>query len=431
MHQRLIGIAVFALALCVFAPGHFSFLPVYAATEEELKEQIQDRTSRISEIEAEIAKLEKDLSVTTKEKQTLQSNIKSLDISRQKVSSSINLTQTRISKTDLEIEQLAGSISETGSKIQRQRGAVLLSLAALSDLEDGGLAVAIFSGEDLGSFFASAASMASLREALRAQVQELSGLKAELQVDKSSAEGKRAQLAALKKDLADQKYLLDQNRKEKDGLLKTTKSKEANYQKLLEEKRALKMEFEAALREFESQLNLTIDPNSIPKYGSGVLSWPVDSVRITQNFGNTAFSTANPQVYSGRGHNGIDLGVPSGSKIKSARTGVIKGTGDTDLTCPNASYGKWVLVEHDNGLTSLYAHLSYIKVAKGDSVATGDLLGYSGNTGYSTGPHLHFTVYATQGVQIRSFPSQSCRGKNYNMPVADTKAYLNPLSYLP
>lgn len=423
---------IFLVALLAVAAVHAApHLSALAATEEELKAQIDDRAKRITDLEAEIAKIETDLNATTKEKQTLQSTIKTIDLSRTKVSTNINLTQTKIQKTDLEISGLAEDISDTDTKIRRQRTAIYSSLSALSELEDGGLAVSIFSGEDLSTFFAAAASMATLRDSLRDQVAELSGLKVDLQESKSSAEQKRSQLAALKADLADQKYLLDQNRKEKDALLATTKNKEANYQKLLEEKRALKMEFEADLREFENRLNLTIDPNSIPKYGSGVLKWPVDKVVITQNFGNTAFSTQNPQIYSGRGHNGIDLGIATGNKIRAARGGTIKGTGDTDVTCPNASYGKWVLVEHDNGLSTLYAHLSYIRVGKGSTVETGEVLGYSGNTGYSTGPHLHFTVYATQGVEIRSFASQSCKGKSYTMPVADTKAYLNPLSYLP
>jgi murein DD-endopeptidase MepM/ murein hydrolase activator NlpD len=87
------------------------------------------------------------------------------------------------------------------------------------------------------------------------------------------------------------------------------------------------------------------------------------------------------------------------------------------------------MVKHSNGLSTLYAHLSLQSVKVGDEVDTGQLLGYSGNTGYSTGPHLHFGVYASQGVKVSYLPgSANCR--NVLMPLADPKAYLNPLSFL-
>jgi murein DD-endopeptidase MepM/ murein hydrolase activator NlpD len=115
--------------------------------------------------------------------------------------------------------------------------------------------------------------------------------------------------------------------------------------------------------------------------------------------------------------------------VRAALAGTVKGVGNTDSVCPGASYGKWALIEHENGLSTLYAHFSLIKVSAGQTVNTGEIIGYSGDTGYATGPHLHFTVYATQGVRIMQRKSAVCRG-SYMMPVADLKAYLNPLSYL-
>jgi murein DD-endopeptidase MepM/ murein hydrolase activator NlpD len=181
---------------------------------------------------------------------------------------------------------------------------------------------------------------------------------------------------------------------------------------------------------FESELQFQIDPNSYPKTGKGILKWPLDKVKISQYFGKTSFALANPQVYNGSGHNGIDLAINVGTPIKVSLSGVVKGFGNTDTACPGTSYGKWILVEHSNGLSTLYAHLSAFEVNDvGQEVSTGQVIGYSGNTGYSTGPHLHFTVYATQGVKIMSRKSKVCSG-TYTMPVADLRAYLNPLVYL-
>ena len=88
----------------------------------------------------------------------------------------------------------------------------------------------------------------------------------------------------------------------------------------------------------------------------------------------------------------------------------------------------WVLVRHGNGLTTLYAHLSSISVSKGQSVLTGQLLGHSGNTGYATGPHLHFTVYASDAVQFKQYTCRS--GPTVTVPISAYSAYLNPMDYL-
>jgi murein DD-endopeptidase MepM/ murein hydrolase activator NlpD len=200
--------------------------------------------------------------------------------------------------------------------------------------------------------------------------------------------------------------------------------------------------------ELESQLRIIIDPSSIPPYGKGILRWPFSNNQmqgctaykkslgnincITQYFGNTPFATKNPQVYSGGGHNGVDFRSSIGTKIQAALTGTIMGTGNTDSQRGCYSYGKWILVKHNNGLSTLYAHLSYISVRKGQNVSTGDVIGFSGNTGYSTGPHLHFTVYASQGVEIKRLGDvkKITNCGNVSIPIAPLDAYLNPLSYL-
>ena len=114
----------------------------------------------------------------------------------------------------------------------------------------------------------------------------------------------------------------------------------------------------------------------------------------------------------------------------ASKEGVVAGVGNTDQSCNGVSYGKWALIKHTNNLSTLYAHLSIIKVSGGQQVETGQLVGYSGDTGYATGPHLHFGVFASEGIEIKSYKSKIC-GTNMILPVkTKNNAYLNPLSYL-
>jgi len=140
------------------------------------------------------------------------------------------------------------------------------------------------------------------------------------------------------------------------------------------------------------------------------------------------------QIYNGGGHNAIDIAAPIGTPVHAALTGIILATGNTDLNPGCYSFGKWIMVRHANGLSTLYAHLSAIYVSAGQAVATGEVMGLSGMTGYATGPHIHFGVYATEGTRIstlgafRGGKGGAC--SNAVMPVATKDAYLNPLSYL-
>jgi len=254
---------------------------------------------------------------------------------------------------------------------------------------------------------------------------------------------------SLQNDLASQKRSVDASKAAQQQLLSQTKNQEINYQKLIAQKQAAEKSFEQELLNLQGQLNLIVNPNLLPKVGSGVLSWPFSNsfmlgctrlknrlgnpFCITQYFGNTAFATANPQIYKGKGHNAIDIAAPIGTPVQAALGGIVLDTGNTDLVRGCYSFGKWIMVVHGNGLSTIYSHLSTIDVSKGQSVRAGQVIGLSGMTGYATGPHIHFGVYATEGTQImtlRQFKGATIGCADAKMPVATLPAYLNPLSYL-
>jgi murein DD-endopeptidase MepM/ murein hydrolase activator NlpD len=89
------------------------------------------------------------------------------------------------------------------------------------------------------------------------------------------------------------------------------------------------------------------------------------------------------------GYNSVDFGAPTGTSVLASASGTVIISKPSGY---NGGYGQYVVIEHDNGTQTLYAHLSKVLVTVGDSVAKGQKIALSGNTGRSTGPHLHFEV---------------------------------------
>ena len=153
---------------------------------------------------------------------------------------------------------------------------------------------------------------------------------------------------------------------------------------------------------------------------------PLDEIYVTQEFG----AKTGPHRTYVNGHSGTDFRARTPVKVYAMADGVVVGAGNTDLSCPGASFGQWVLLQYDNGLSSTFAHLSLIKVEKGQKVKRGDVVAYTGSSGRVTGPHLHLSLYVAGAVKVESLPSVACPGHILTQPLAPINAYLDPMYYI-
>lgn len=419
-----------------------------ALAADDIQSQIDAYDEKIKAIEEEISTFQNQLNILGTQKQTLQSTIKTIDTSRAQTTSQINATQSKISASDLKLKQLSGEITQTEYEIELDRQILGQSIREIAEADTTSLSERIFSSASLGDLWAAVDSNMALNEALKKHTQKLSEEKEELSEQKSAEDKTKLSLTDLKTKLANEKKQLDIAVAEKNKLLAQTKNQETVYQDLITKKRAEQKAFESALNALEASLT-SVGSVGIPAIGTGVLAWPFsvefmatcrgkasalgNNYCITQYFGNTSFSTANPQIYNGSGHNAIDIGVPTGTPVQSAASGTVLGIGNTDAVPGCYSFGKWVVVKHPNGLATLYSHLSSINVSSGQTVSMGQVIGNAGMTGYATGPHLHFGVYVASGIQIMTlgdYRGATSPCSRATMPVAPKDAYLNPMSYL-
>lgn len=416
---------------CILLSFPLSVGFVSAQTAEQLKSNLDELSAQIKALDDEIKAYNSKINQTQGEAKTLKSALNKLEVRRTGLAKDISYTKLRITQAEQNISFTQGKIKNTESTLEKTKRELAQSLRSLVQHEKT-LPLFVSTLAD-GSHLSDALDITKRGEefssAVNQKTRSLVDVKTTLSIQKASYEQHKNVLVTLNKTLTGQKEIVDQTSKDKNSLLSQTKNKESAYQQLLAERKKKKGELAAEMLDVEAKLQTIVDPSKIPKYGKGILKYPLDNIIVTQYFGNTPFSSKNPQVYNGSGHNGIDFGIKVGTSILSAAEGTVLGTGDTDTACNGVSYGKWVLVKHNNGLSTLYAHLSVIQVKEGDALRSRQQVGLSGNTGYSTGPHLHFTVYASDAVQITNYVSKVC-GTNMRMPIAPRAGYLNPLSYL-
>jgi murein DD-endopeptidase MepM/ murein hydrolase activator NlpD len=136
----------------------------------------------------------------------------------------------------------------------------------------------------------------------------------------------------------------------------------------------------ASMPQLAQALPEPLDTNALPAQQRWRM--PLDNVRVSSFFGARRGRHA---------HEGIDFSVPSGTLVTATDGGTV--VASADQYGGDRKYGNVVVIEHDNGLRSLYAHLNQRDVSVGDVVSAGERIGLSGSTGHSTGPHLHLEAW--------------------------------------
>jgi murein DD-endopeptidase MepM/ murein hydrolase activator NlpD len=411
----LVGV-VLNLLLGLFVFGR----PIFAQTTA------QSTNAEIAKLEAEIASYKNELAKTQAAGNTLANAVKEIDLNQKKIEADMKLIEQKITKTNLEIGQLGNQIDDKKDTINGLVAAVRDGARRLDEADHTSFLMYLVREESMSDAWREFDAIRTIASHLNDNINNLSEAKVDLEVKKTDTEAEKKEIVALKKDLETQKKIIVANKNEKERLLKATKNEEGSYKKMIAESEKKKEQFEAELRKVEEGLNYTVNIKNLP---TGIaFAWPLEKIIITQKFGITASSG---RLYKSGSHSGVDFGAAIGTPVYAMADGTVEGTGDTDIQCPRVSYGRFILIKYTNGLASTYGHLSVISTSTGQTVKKGQLVGYTGNTGYSTGPHLHVSVYDRDAVNLKTLPSISCKGKILTQPIAATNAYLDPLKYLP
>ncbi len=399
----------------------------------DLQIQIENAQAERSRLFEEQKKIQAEIDKTYSQGQSLKSTISELESSKKKLDHDLKITQSNINAANLTVQKVSLTMVEKEKQIGIHRVALGNLIHKLSENETDSLLAKLLTYKSISDIWQDTESIKDIQNNLNAEIDALRASRTELEKQKAEREAQKERLSGFKSELSGQKSAISTTQGAKAKLLAQTQSQEAVYKKLLADNIARQKEFEAALYAYESQIRMTIDKTKLPDENPNVLVWPLSNISISQRFGVTADSG---RLYSSGSHNGVDFRAPTGTALKSVASGVIEGLGNTDSQRGCYSYGRWVLIRHNNGLSSMYAHMSSTIVTAGQSVTTGQVIGYSGGapgangSGYSTGPHLHLGLFASEGVKIAPY-SSSINCKGVSIPLADPRAYLDALAYLP
>ena len=221
-----------------------------------------------------------------------------------------------------------------------------------------------------------------LEKSYRESVAELKAVKAEYEEAKAEMESSKKELEALKvqqeKDIAEAAAVIS-------SLQSDISSNSSFLSQLSAQEKALQAEINKKVNELNEQQKPNNGNNGSSVVGNGNLVWPSYCTYITSRQG----PRIHPVTGEFKNHGGTDIGASYGTAIWAADSGTVVRSSDGW----NGGWGNYVMIDHGNGMQTLYAHMSSRAVSVGQTVSRGQVIGYVGSTGMSTGAHLHFEMY--------------------------------------
>lgn len=383
----------------------------------EQKKELEKKQDQIDEINAKIKAYKQIIDLKTKQGATLADQIASLEAQAGKLELEIKVNKEKITSLEEDIVALTARITEKETLINSQRE--ILSELMRSYYSDyaGGAGTLVFSSDETLQYLNKESWTNEVSDKVSELLNSLKILRESLTEERKTLEAKKNEADTIHAQLAERDEYLESAKDTKATLLAKTQAEATKYDNLVDDLQRQREDIESEIENLEAGKLGELNLKDMPSFKKGLLSYPVKKVVITQSYGRTKFSK---RAYKSGMHNGIDFGAPTGTPIYAPLDGKIIGVGNAG----KYAYGKWIAIDHGNGIVTLYGHLSSQSVSKGEKVKTGEKIGAMGSTGFSTGPHLHFSVFSAKTFELVKSKTVS----NVWIPIGAT---VNPKNYLP
>ncbi len=371
---RLCGLALTA-AVAVSLLPEAVVVPASAVTQAEIdamKEEANSLKQQQEEIQDQLDSLAADRENAMARKTLLEQQINA-------TRAEINTIAAQIAKYDELIAQKQTELDEAEAEEQAQYELFCERVRYMEEQGEVSYWSILFSSKDFADLLDNAMMVEEIMDYDNQVMDQLIALREQIEQDKAELETARQEQQDAKAEQEAAQANLQAQESEVDALLSQISNQEdeleAREAQLRAASDAATAEIAAAERELAAQIA------NVPSE-SGFL-WPLPGrYNLSSLFG----SRKHPITGKANNHTGIDIPASSGTSILAAKSGVVT------TSTYNNSYGNYVVVSHSDGTSTLYAHMVRRNCSKGDTVSQGQVIGYVGTTGSSTGNHLHFEV---------------------------------------
>nr|WP_326126715.1 peptidoglycan DD-metalloendopeptidase family protein [uncultured Oscillibacter sp.] len=383
------ALCLFLAVLCLAA----DLTPATARVSQEdidaLKGDAADLKDRRKELEAQLKTLANDKSTAIQRKNILDQQIAN-------TTSQIANVEQQIAQYDQLIAQKEEELRQAEAEEAEQYALFCRRVRAMEEQGTISYWSVLFKADSFTDLLSRMDFINEIMEADQRVIDDLKALQVQIDEAKTSLEGSRTEAQAARDELAAKKKELDTQRAEANKVIQQIAAAEEETEATLDEMEAeqkkIQQEIERLNRELQAQL--AAEGKSSQSNPGGYI-WPVNSRYITSTMGGRS----SPGGIGSTNHQGTDIGrVGYTSPIYAAKAGTVI------VSQRSSSYGEYVVISHGSGNTTLYGHMSSRKVSVGQYVNQGDVIGITGSTGNSTGPHLHFEV-VENGVRVNPLSS--------------------------
>lgn len=377
IRRKLVSLTLAVLALFALAGETGGLIPaaraVTQAEIDSLKGDAKELASQSSSLKSQLAELKNERNSAMKQKLLVDQRITLTVQAIENTEKQIAGFETLLVQTEYELEE--------NRRQEEEQYAVFCERARV--MEEAGTTsywAVLFRADSFSDLLSRLSDVQEVMNYDQSVLDNLRQLRKEIQARQDEQESLKAQSEEAREELEVQKADLEEQQKESVALLNEINANVDQYEQELEEVKAEQDRIQADILKKSEELARKMAMTAT----RGGYIWPeTASCRITSPMGsrNTGIKGASTN------HKGVDIGgVGTSTSVLATKAGVVI------TSAYSRSYGNYVVISHGPGNTTLYAHMSSRSVKEGDAVTQGQVIGITGSTGISSGPHLHYEI---------------------------------------